>query len=55
VYSRTQGYVFLDQELCRSDDVTEQGLGHDCGGLSDSERCAGAPDIGSARAVVFSG
>jgi hypothetical protein len=37
-YSGAQDGVLLDySEFCGSDDVTEQGLGHDWNGLSDSE------------------
>ena len=42
---RPQDGVLLDySEFCGGDDVTEQGLGHNCNGLSEREGEPGAPD-----------
>src|SRR3954453_19220560 len=43
---RPQDGVLLDySELRGGDDVTEQGLGHDCSGLSSERLCARRPGV----------
>src|SRR5690242_14007458 len=54
-YSHTECGVLLDQKLCRGDDVTVQGLGHDVSGLSTAGGEPAPREDGSARAVVFPG